>query len=219
MNPWMPFRSLNPSRLYSPDARSMKIAPYLREYAVKLAVTVGSAQASRRDKSALDIQAALAEAVERFRKAHTAGGKIIFIGNGGSAALASHQAFDYWKNGGLRAMALNDGVLLTASANDYGYPDMFAKPLAMYATKDDVVVTVSSSGKSENILNAAREAGKIGCYTVTLSAFEAENPLRTLGDVNFYLDTKMYGHAEIGHETILHAMLDWTLFGCDGQLF
>src|SRR5437762_3460319 len=88
--------------------------------------------------------------------------KIIFIGNGGSASIASHQSVDYWKNGGIRAIAFNDTSLLTCIGNDYGYPFVFEKPIEMFADSGDVVIAISSSGKSENILRGAKAGKKMG---------------------------------------------------------
>ena len=194
----------------------MTLRDYFFSYTSQLSACVAGAKVTNATGAPLVLDAALMTVIGKFRKAHAAGGKIIFIGNGGSAAIASHQAFDYWKNGKMRATCFNDASLLTGSANDFGYPGVFSNPLAMFATEKDVVVAISSSGKSENILHAAREARRIGCFVFTLSAFGPDNPLRALGDVNVYLDTMVYGHAELGHETILHTMLDYTIFGEQG---
>ena len=100
----------------------------------------------------------LAEGVEAMTKlafaAHAGGGKLMFVGNGGSAANASHMAIDYWKNGGLRATAFNDASLLTCLANDYGYEHVFEKTIEMLGQPGDVLVAISSSGRSANILRA-----------------------------------------------------------------
>jgi len=136
------------------------------------------------------------------------GRKVIFVGNGGSAAIASHQAIDYWKNGGLKAIAFNDPAWLTCLANDYGYPAVFAAPIRMFADAGDVVMAISSSGRSVNILNAVRAARERQCSVVTLSGFAPSNDLRSLGDLNFYVPSDSYGFVEIAHLTVLHAILD-----------
>ncbi|HEY9764920.1 MAG TPA: SIS domain-containing protein [Chroococcales cyanobacterium] len=134
--------------------------------------------------------------------------KVIFIGNGGSAAVASHQAIDYWRNGGFPAIAFNDGALLTCIGNDFGYDQVFCKPIATFARPGDVLFAISSSGRSANILAGASEGSRQGCQVVTLSAFEPENPLRRLGEINFYVPTGAYGYAEILHLCICHCILD-----------
>ena len=91
-------------------------------------------------------------------EAHNAGNKIIFIGNGGSAGIASHLAIDFSKNGGLRALAFNDPSALTCLGNDLGYENVFAKQLEFHARPGDLLIAISSSGTSPNILSAVKEA-------------------------------------------------------------
>lgn len=139
---------------------------------------------------------------------HNGGGKLMFVGNGGSSAIASHMSIDYWKNGGLRATAFNDPALLTCLSNDYGYEHVFEKPVRMFATDRDLLIAISSSGKSPNILRAADAAREIGCRVVTLSGFGADNPLRSRGDVNFYVPSDAYGFVELTHLSLCHCVLD-----------
>jgi D-sedoheptulose 7-phosphate isomerase len=143
------------------------------------------------------------------RATHDGGNKLIFVGNGGSAAIASHMATDYSKNGGVRSLALNDGSMLTCLGNDLGYDQVFAKQLELHARAGDLVIAISSSGRSPNILNAVNAARDAKCKVVTLSGFTPDNPLRALGDINFYLASDRYGFVEIGHLTICHAVLDF----------
>src|SRR6201982_1841570 len=137
--------------------------------------------------------------MERARATHSAGNKLIFVGNGGSAAIASHMATDYSKNGNIRALALNDGSMLTCLGNDLGYDRVFAKQIELHARPDDLVIAISSSGRSANILNAVDAAAAAKCAVVTFSGFTPDNPLRRLGDLNFYIDADRYGFVEIGH--------------------
>lgn len=143
------------------------------------------------------------------RQTHSAGNKLIFVGNGGSAAIASHMATDYSKNGNIRALALNDSSMLTCLGNDLGYERVFAKQIELHARPGDLIIAISSSGRSANILNAVKAARDAKCTVVTLSGFLPENPLRLLGDINFYIDFDRYGFVEIGHLTICHVILDF----------
>jgi D-sedoheptulose 7-phosphate isomerase len=158
----------------------------------------------------------LADAINQVmvdaRYAHAAGNKLIFVGNGGSAAIASHMATDYSKNGNIRAIALNDSSMLTCLGNDLGYDKVFAKQIELYARSGDVLIAISSSGSSSNILNAVKAARTAECKVITFSGFGAENRLRSLGDINFYIASNRYGFVEIGHLTLCHAILD---FICD----
>lgn len=136
------------------------------------------------------------------------GCKVIFIGNGGSASIASHQAIDFFKNGGMRAICFTDSSLLTCLSNDFGYQYVFEKPIEMFADKGDVLVAISSSGKSENILRGVDAAKNKGCQVITMSGFKPDNPLKTRGDFNFYVPSNSYGYVEIAHLTLCHCMVD-----------
>ena len=113
--------------------------------------------------------------------------KLMFIGNGASAAISSHMSTDYWKNGKMRAIAFNDSSLLTCISNDYGYVHVFEKPIEMFADEGDILFAISSSGKSENILRGVNAAKSKGCHIVTFSGFKNDNPLKTMGDFNFFV--------------------------------
>ena len=141
-------------------------------------------------------------------QAHEQGKKVIFIGNGGSAGICSHAAIDYSKNGGIRSLACNDGATLTCLSNDYGYEHVFEKQIEWHAQEGDIVVAISSSGQSQNIIRASQKASEKKCFVVTFSGFEPSNPLRSMGDLNVYLHSREYGFVELGHQIILHAALD-----------
>ena len=84
------------------------------------------------------------------------------------------------QNGGIRAIALNDSSMLTCLSNDYSYEEVFSKQIGYYGFKDDMLIAISSSGMSQNILNAVNYANKMGIYTITLSGFKSDNDLRKL---------------------------------------
>ncbi|MBI2998984.1 MAG: SIS domain-containing protein [Deltaproteobacteria bacterium] len=156
----------------------------------------------------LDFSAGVQRGIDLIVAQTITGRKLMFIGNGASAAISSHQSVDYWKTGGMRAVAFNDPALLTCISNDFGYPFVFEKPIEMFADPGDVLVAISSSGRSENILKGARTATEKGCYVITMSGFNPDNPLRRLGDLNFYVPSKSYGHVEIIHLSLSHCILD-----------
>lgn len=133
--------------------------------------------------------------------------RILFIGNGGSAAIASHMSVDYSKNGGVPAIAFNDPMALTCFANDYGFEDVFAKQIAIATKPWDVLVAISSSGRSANIINGVIEAQKHHLQVITLSGFDEDNPLRTMGNINMYVPSHDFGVVEVTHLSILHAMV------------
>lgn len=134
--------------------------------------------------------------------------KIAIIGNGGSAAIANHYAQDFTKCAGIRAVHFNDPALLTMLGNDFSFEDSFAKSVEMYCDPGDVLVAISSSGNSKNILNAVEAAKKKNCFSITLSAFKPDNKLSSLGNINVYVPCSTYGTAESAHFVLLHALLD-----------
>lgn len=151
---------------------------------------------------------AMATVIERARAAHAAGGKLLFVGNGGSSTIASHLAIDYTKEGTLPALTLSDGAALTCLGNDLGYEQVFAYQIRAHGRPSDLLFAISSSGRSPNILNAVAAARDQGMGVVTLSGFAPDNALRQSGDVNFYVASDQYGMVEISHLAICHAILD-----------
>ncbi|MBI4354251.1 MAG: SIS domain-containing protein [Candidatus Omnitrophica bacterium] len=137
------------------------------------------------------------------------GRKTILIGNGGSAAMASHVAVDLTKNAGVRAINFNEADLITCFANDYGYEQWMAKAVEQYGDAGDVLIAISSSGKSPNILNACEAARRMTfAAVVTFSGLSADNPLRQLGDENFWVDSRAYNLVEMAHHFWLLALVD-----------
>jgi len=143
-----------------------------------------------------------------FRAVNGCGRKVILVGNGGSAAMASHVAVDLTKTAGIRAVTFNEADLLTCFANDYGYPLWVEKALEFYADPGDAAVLISSSGRSPNIINGATAARARGLHVVTFSGFDADNPLRSLGELNFWVNSRSYNVVEMAHHVWLVAAVD-----------
>jgi D-sedoheptulose 7-phosphate isomerase len=181
----------------------------IRRYFTTLSDCLTETAVSSSSGQTLQISDAVNEVMGLARRAHASGNKLIFVGNGGSAAIASHMATDYSKNGDVRSLALNDASMLTCLGNDLGYERVFAKQIELHARAGDLVIAISSSGRSANILNAVVAARAAKCTVVTLSGFAPDNPLRGRGDINFYIASDRYGFVEIGHLTICHAILDF----------
>jgi D-sedoheptulose 7-phosphate isomerase len=181
----------------------------LDNYFHMLADLLCSTDVTAANGTSLEFDEAVNWMMNRARFAHSAGNKLIFVGNGGSAAIASHMATDYSKNGGVRSLALNDPSMLTCLGNDLGYERVFAKQIQLHARAGDLLIAISSSGGSPNILNAVDAAQAAGCSVITLSGFKPDNPLRRKGEVNFYIASNRYGFVEIAHLTICHAILDF----------
>jgi D-sedoheptulose 7-phosphate isomerase len=159
----------------------------------------------------IDLAAGVDRFLEMGRDAHGRGRKLILIGNGASASMAVHFALDFSKNGGIRAMSVNDGAMLTGLVNDIGPEAMFAKQIEFYAQDGDILVAISSSGSSPNILAAVAAARDKGCLVITFSGFDPGNPLRGTGDLNFHVPADEYGFVEVTHTALIHAILDLSL--------
>ncbi len=136
------------------------------------------------------------------------GRKIIVIGNGGSAAIASHMQNDLCKAVAVRSLVFNEAPLLSALSNDLSYTVAFEVLVDLWAEKGDVLIAISSSGQSQNILRAADAARNKGCFVITLSGFKSTNPLRQKGQINFYVPLENYGFVELGHSILTHYMSD-----------
>ena len=134
--------------------------------------------------------------------------KVILVGNGGSAAMASHVSVDLTKMCKIRAVNFNEADLLTCFANDYGYENWVKEAISSYADKGDLLICISSSGKSDNIINGAKFAKKIGCKVVTLTGFDKENKVRKIGHVNLWLNSKNYNLIEMTHHIWLLSIVD-----------
>jgi D-sedoheptulose 7-phosphate isomerase len=146
--------------------------------------------------------------VAEMAKARDDNRVVFFIGNGASATIASHMAIDWQKTANVAAMCFNDSASLTAYGNDMGFENVFVEPLRMYANVDDVMFAISSSGRSANVVKAAQWAKEFGLTVVTLTGFDPANPLRQIGDFNFYVPSDRYGVVEATHLAICHAILD-----------
>ena len=136
------------------------------------------------------------------------GSQFLFIGNGASQSIASHMAADFLKNARVRSMAFTDSSLLTCVGNDLGFEELFAEPIRRFGALGDVLVAISSSGCSANILAGVAAARECGMTVITLSGFDADNPLRRSGDFNFWVPSHHYGDVEVVHSAVCHRMLD-----------
>jgi len=189
----------------------------IAQYAATLSRLIAAAEATRLGGAALPLGQAFTEVIAALRATAAAGNKLMFIGNGGSAGIASHSAIDYSKNGAMPALAFNDSAALTCLGNDYGYDSVFSRQIEMHARPGDLLIALSSSGRSLNILRAVDAARGRGCGVLTLSGFCRANPLRSTGDVNLYVASDQYGFVELTHQSLIHAILDMAM-GWQGQV-
>ena len=146
---------------------------------------------------------------QNLKKIKTNKKKVILVGNGGSAAMASHVSVDLTKMCKIRSVNFNEADLLTCFSNDYGYENWVQKALSSYADKGDLLICISSSGESKNIINGAKFAKKIGCKVVTLTGFDKKNKVRKIGHINLWLNSKNYNLIEMTHHIWLLSIVDF----------
>ena len=135
-------------------------------------------------------------------------GIIYVVGNGGSAGIASHFCTDLLRTLEMSAATFSDSSIITCFANDFGYENVYKLPLMRNLRSRDLLVAVSSSGSSPNIIEAAKIAHERKVPVMSLTGFSPHNPLRRLGDLNFWLDSHDYGLVESGHFFLLHTIID-----------
>ena len=151
----------------------------------------------------------LVAAADLIRGVGTSNNKVIVVGNGGSAAIASHLAVDLTKVAGIRTVNFNEPSLLTCFANDYGYEHWVERALGFHADQGDLLILVSSSGESANILNGAKRAVAMGLSILTLSGFANDNRLRSLGGINLWVNSRTYNIVENVHQIWLLSIVDY----------
>jgi D-sedoheptulose 7-phosphate isomerase len=156
----------------------------------------------------MSLDEAAERAVRRVLETRGSGNKVVLVGNGGSASIAGHMEMDLCNRVRIRATVFNDPPVLTALANDHGYASAFERMVGLWAESGDCLVAISSSGQSENILRAVEAGRERGCAVITFSGFSATNPLRRLGDFNFYVASREYGEVEVAHHALGHFLTD-----------
>ncbi|MFL2809736.1 MAG: SIS domain-containing protein [bacterium] len=178
----------------------MHTSDYFSQYFVTIGQKLKSIDSSK-----------LEQAVMMIQETHQSGKKIIVVGNGGSAAMASHVAVDFTKAAKIRAINFNEADLITCFANDYGYEHWVEKAMEAYADPEDLAILISSSGSSMNIINGAKKAKEMGLFVITVSGFLPDNPLRELGNVNLWVDSTEYNIVEMTHHVWLVAIIDYMI--------
>ena len=147
----------------------------------------------------------LLKIIKRKRK------KVIIFGNGGSAAIANHFSVDLTKVSEIRCVNFNESSLLTCFSNDFGYENWVKKTLEYHADKGDLIILISSSGESKNMINACKFALQKKYFPIiTLTGYKKKNSLNKLGHINFWVDSKIYNHIENTHQFLLLSLVDAT---------
>ncbi len=183
----------------------MEWKPYLSD----LNTTLDAITVTDRDGNVLDVDDAYAKLADWVGACSDDRCRVYFVGNGASASMACHFSTDLAKNSGAPTEVFTDPSLLTATGNDMGYDETFAYPLRQRMTKGEVLIAISSSGNSPNVVKAVEAASELGGRAVTFTAMKPDNAMRALGDLNFYIPATTYGMAESGHAVMLHHIIDY----------
>ena len=175
----------------------MDYSSYLKQYNKSIYELINSVNANLIEQSVQLIQ----------RSIHNKS-KVYIVGNGGSASIASHVSVDFAKVARVPSSTFNNSNLITCFANDYGYENWVVEAVKAYTNINDLMILISSSGTSKNIVNAAQYCKDNNIDLITLSGFNKDNPLSTLGNVNFHIESTEYNYIEISHHIILVALVD-----------
>lgn len=147
-------------------------------------------------------------AVRVLKDCKDKGGCLYICGNGGSAGIAQHMTADFLKNGGIRTYNMYGQSTITCISNDLTYEYVFCKQIEMLSEDKDIMIAVSSSGESENIVKAIKSMKDIGGKVITFTGFRANNKIRNMGDINVYIPVEHYGMVESIHNLILQQLVD-----------
>ncbi len=200
----------------NPERISPQIADRTGIYFQELSEQIRTTEVTMDKGEITSLAVGVNSAVDHIMSTKRNSAKVFLIGNGGSAAICSHAVIDLW-NAGVRAAVFNDPSGLTCIGNDFGYENVFSRPLELFAEERDLLIAVSSSGKSQNIINGVDRAIDKQCRVITFSGFLKDNPLRTKGVLNFYTPSSKYGLVETSHMSILHCITDF-IFQTEKQL-
>ena len=176
----------------------------LMEEAGQFRAILEKAEFSDHEGDSLDYKNGIQKNLKMLESLRNRCGNLFLVGNGGSAGVVSHILTDFINVNKLNARTLHESSLLSCMSNDYGYENSFSEPLSTLAREKDLLIAVSSSGRSPNIHNAVKSVKKVGGEVITLSGFGHDNPLKSMGDLNIWLDSTSYGLVEIGHLFYLH---------------
>ena len=189
-----------------------------REYLKRLEQKIEEAVYTGGSEEITDYEDIMKKLVDIFSEVKKQGKCLFFIGNGGSSAIASHMTADFMKNGGMKTYSLYDSAVTTCMGNDYGYEYVFSRPLSFLGNRDDMLIAVSSSGNSENIILAIEAAHERGMKVLTITGFKPDNRARAAGDFNIYVPCCEYGQVESIHCLILQQVVDEILARDGAQL-
>ena len=142
--------------------------------------------------------------LKKFKKKN----RVHIFGNGGSAPIANHFSMDLSNNSTIKCLNYNDAAIITCYANDFKFENWISRTIQKYGEKGDLLILISSSGESSNMIKAVKSAKKKFKNIITFTGFEKDNKLSKLGDINFWINSKDYNKVESAHHLYLLLIVD-----------
>lgn len=190
----------------------LSLKNFLQNYVKNISEGLLNIAATNEDGKGFEINDALFFWVEKTKYLRDVDdGFIFFAGNGASATMAEHMAHDCLKTASLKTLTCSETAHITAIGNDLSYENVFSFKINRMLTRKDMLVTISSSGNSQNIIKAIEAAKEKNSFVVTVSGMSPDNKSRSIGNLNFYVPLSKYGMIEAAHAALLHAWLDMFL--------
>lgn len=135
--------------------------------------------------------------------------KLIFAGNGASASIANHASLDFTKQGKIKSVNFNESAFITAFANDFGYENWLSKCIEIHGNKNDLLILISCSGNSKNLIKAQQKAKKKKINVISLTGCKKNNKLNSSKNIcKIWINSNKYNVIEIIHHTILLSIID-----------
>ena len=180
----------------------------MTHYLDELIATLKAVSIHRSGEPELGFEDGMTLLLSLFLTKKREGRTVCFIGNGGSAAIATHMTTDFFKNGGMKVASPFDLATMTCLGNDYGYEHLFSKQVERMMGTGDLLVAISSSGKSPNIVNAIDAAHQNGADVLSFTGFSPDNKARAMADYSVYIPSGEYGVVESCHNLMLQELVD-----------
>jgi len=185
---------------------------YFEDYAADICEGLGKTIVTERKGNLIPVSEGLEKWADQARRIQKeTGGILFFCGNGASATMAEHMSHDWFQNARINTYSVSETSHITAISNDVSFEEVFAYRINRICSERDMLVTISSSGNSPNIVKAIRTAEEKGTFIVTVSGKGADNQSRAGGDLNFYVPLDTYGMVESAHAVLIHSALDCFL--------
>ena len=137
--------------------------------------------------------------------------RLLIFGNGASSSISSHAALDFTKQGKLTSLCFHDPSLLTAFSNDYGYENVYKEIIRAYHQTDDIVIFISTSGESPNVINACNFANELNLFTISFTGRRESNTLKGISKMSFWVDSHAYNIVENTHSIWITSVIDYLI--------